>query len=340
MALRANRTMTNNRTAEMPTRKAPVLEQIGLFLAIVGPLCITVYAAIALTHGAVSWSYPVAAFVTACIAILGTTAGYHRMLTHQSFKAHPVVQYVLLSMGAIAGMGSPIKWATDHLHHHSHSDTEYDIHSPHTGQFNGGFLAGFRQWFHAHLGWMFADQPVTASAKARQVTSTPAAQFVHKTCRLWLVAGLLLPLCFGWNTFVWVGAVRLFLNHHITWSVNSICHVWGKQPFKNTRDLSKNNAVVGILALGEGWHNNHHFRPNSARHGFLPGQLDLTYSVICLLERCKLVSNVQRYAQCTECGGWHLAGPGGEVICHQRAAELRQERESLPPSALLQETVS
>lgn len=291
------------------------LKQTGLIVTIVGPLVMTLYAAITLTHGTVQWIYPVAALITFLLAGLGVTAGYHRMLAHQSFEARPVVQYTLLILGAIAGMASPVTWARKHLHHHSHSDTEHDIHSPHIPRFQGRWLERFRQWLDAHMGWMFRDQPITMSRKALQVTSTPAVQFVHRTWILWLVAGLVVPLCFGWNAFVWVGVVRLFLNHHVTWSVNSICHLWGKQPFKNTKDHSKNNALVGILALGEGWHNNHHFRPTSARHGLLPGQFDLTYSVICLLERLKLVCNVQRFNQCLRCKEWHPSRSRRETVC-------------------------
>lgn len=289
--------------------------QVGMFFAIVAPFCLTVYAAILLSFGEIHWGYPLATAIVFFFGGLGITAGYHRMLTHQAFQAHPAVQYFLLIFGAIGGMGSPIIWTHKHLHHHSESDREDDIHSPHTGRFHGWFMQGFLQWFDAHMGWMFRDQPIRVSMKARQVTDTPAARFVHKTWALWMVAGLLLPLCFGWKAFIWVGMVRFFMNHHVTWSVNSICHLWGKQPFKNTKDHSKNNALVGILALGEGWHNNHHFRPNSARHGLLPGQIDLTYMVICLLERCKLVSNVQRYVQCPDCKDWHSAASRGERQC-------------------------
>jgi len=303
---------TNGITATTPTvgKVQHFLGQLAMFLAIVSPLCLTVYAAVTLTHGRVHWGYPVAAVLLASITNLGTTAGYHRMLTHQAFKAHAGVQYTLLILGAIAGMSSPIIWAHDHLHHHSHSDTDHDLHSPHTSRFMGRPFQSLLKCFDAHIGWLFRGQPAQVTAKARQVTDTPAARFVHKTCYFWLFGGLLAPLCFGWNAFVWAAMVRLFLNHHITWSVNSICHLWGRQPFKNTKDQSKNNALVGILALGEGWHNNHHFRPTSARHGLLPGQLDLTYAVICLLERCKLVSNVQRYALCLQCHDWHATGPG------------------------------
>ena len=300
------------------TQKTSVAEQIGLSLAILLPFSITVYAAVALTRGTFSLTHVLAALCACSLANLGTTAGYHRMLTHQSFQAAPVVQYALLILGAVAGMGSPVKWAHDHMHHHSHSDTERDLHSPHTPRFNGKPLAGLRRWADAHMGWLFRYEPIKVSAKAREVTATPAARFVHRTANLWLIAGLVVPLCFGWSAFVWVGMVRLFLNHHITWSVNSICHVWGRQPFQNTRDQSKNNAVVGILAMGEGWHNNHHFRPASARHGLLPGQLDMTYAAICLLERCKLVWNVKRYALCSRCQDWHALAVGEKrVVCRK-----------------------
>ncbi len=296
---------------------------MGWLLVIGGPLILTFYAAVVLTHGKVAWGYPVAALAAAAFANLGTTAGYHRMLTHQAFTAHPVVQYGLLILGAVAGMGSPVYWAQDHLHHHSHSDTAHDLHSPHTPLYRGRRFEGLWKLLDAHMGWMFRSHDVKVSAKGQQITQMPAAQFVHRTALLWLLAGLLLPLCFGWNAFLWVGVVRLFLNHHITWSVNSICHLWGRQPFKNTRDNSKNNAIVGILALGEGWHNNHHFRPSSARHGLLRGQLDLTYAVICLLERCRLVGAVKRYAPCRDCHDWFSTERGGSASC-ARCRQLAQ----------------
>ncbi len=293
------------------------LVQVGMFLAITAPLALTLYAAVALTRGAVSWRYPVMAVALASLTNLGTTAGYHRMLTHQSFRAHPVVQYALLILGAIAGMSSPVQWARDHIHHHSHSDTPDDIHSPHTPRFDGRRLARFRQWADAHMGWTLRHHPVPVSKMAERTTATPAAQFVHRTCYVWLFAGIFVPLLFGWNAFVWAGMVRLFLNHHITWCVNSVCHLWGRQPFPDTRDKSRNNALIGVLALGEGWHNNHHFRPASARHGLLPGQLDLTYGVICLLERCKLASHVQRYAPCPQCQTWFSPGTQNHACCAQ-----------------------
>lgn len=290
-------------------------EQLIMAFVIAAPLIVTLYAAVKLTQGTVHWGYPAAAVVGFILGGIGVTAGYHRMLTHQAFDAHPAVQYTLLILGAIAGMASPVTWAQKHIHHHSHSDTEEDIHSPHIPIKRGGVMKRFLQLFDAHMGWMFRHQPIRVSKKALQVTSTPAAQFVHKTWLFWMLGAVAAPLAFGWNAFIWVGVVRLFLNHHITWSVNSICHVWGKQPFQNTRDHSKNNALVGVLALGEGWHNNHHFRPTSARHGLLPGQFDLTYSVIRLLERMKLVWNVQRYAPCSVCSDWYAVGNDRNATC-------------------------
>lgn len=311
-------------TAPDPTPKtrtlSDFLQDYFMLTAVVAPFFITLYAAISLTRGEVSWKYPLLALALASLTNLGTTAGYHRMLTHQSFKAHPIVQYVLLILGAMAGMSSPSKWVNDHIHHHSHSDDEHDIHSPHTPRFRGKKFETLRQWYDAHTGWVFRNDNLRLSGRAKQVAATPAVRFVDKTANWWLLASLLLPLCFGWNAFVWCSAARLFLNHHITWCVNSVCHLWGRQPFKNTRDRSKNNAIIGVLALGEGWHNNHHFRPASARHGLLPGQLDLTYTVICLLEKCHLVTDVQRYAHCKNCQDWYSAGASAHDCSLKRRA--------------------
>ncbi len=287
-------------------RTLDFLGQLILLFMVIAPVCLAFYAAAQFTRGEVSWKWPVAAFLAASLTNFGTTAGFHRMLAHQSFRAHPAAQYVLLILGTVAGMGSPVYWAHNHIHHHSHSDTENDIHSPHTPRFAAWPFEMLWQFLDAHTGWLFHHAPVKVSARARQVTDTPAAQFVHRTAPQWFFAGLVLPLCFGWNAFLWMGVVRVFLSQHISFSVNSICHMWGQQPFKNTKDRSKNNVLVGLLALGEGWHNNHHFRPVSARHGLLPGQIDLTYGLICLLERCGLASHVQRYAPCPQCRDWFL----------------------------------
>ncbi len=174
-------------SATLKTRSRPGLEKIGMFLAVVAPPCLTFYAAIALTRGHVSWGYPLLAFVLASLTNLGTTAGYHRMLTHQAFKAHPVVQYALLILGAIAGMSSPIVWAHDHLYHHSHSDSENDLHSPHTRRFEGMRFEKIYQWLHAHTGWLFRDT-IHVSSKACQSADTPAARF-RASHVLFLAAG-------------------------------------------------------------------------------------------------------------------------------------------------------
>ena len=146
--------------------RAFFIVQAGMLLAIIAPLVLTFYAASALTRGAVSWHYPAAAFAFASLTNLGTTAGYHRMLTHQAFRAHPVVQYTLLILGAIAGMSSPVQWARDHIYHHSHSDTPEDIHSPHTPRYEGRRFPKLWQWADAHMGWTMRWHPVPVSQKS------------------------------------------------------------------------------------------------------------------------------------------------------------------------------
>jgi stearoyl-CoA desaturase (delta-9 desaturase) len=215
---------------------------------------------------------------------LGVTAGFHRMLTHRSFRAHPVVRFMLLVFGSMAVEGSALSWAADHLRHHALSDQEGDPHSPTEGL------------WHAHLGWLFTSDRADPRVYCKPLLKDPVVVFVDRTFLLWVGLSLAIPFFFGgWQALLWGGLVRMFFVHHITWSVNSVCHTFGRRDYETT-DRSHNNWAVGLLALGEGWHNNHHAFPRSAIHGLDRWQLDVSAWLILALERLRLATDVYRVA--------------------------------------------
>ena len=216
------------------------------------------------------------------LTALGITVGYHRMLTHRSFAAHPVVRFLFLMFGAMALQGPPLDWASIHIEHHAHTDTDDDPHSP---------VDGF---FHAHLGWLLTHRQANPAVYGTWLLKDRLVMAVSKTLVLWTVLGFVLPyLLGGWTGVLWGGLVRIFLLNHVTWSVNSVCHTFGTRMFE-TNDQSRNHWLIGLLALGEGWHNNHHAFPRSAFHGLRWWQVDLSAILIRALERAGLAWQVVR----------------------------------------------
>ncbi len=220
------------------------------------------------------------------LTVIGITVGYHRMLTHHGFESHPLVRAVLLILGAMSFEGPPDRWAATHIKHHAHSDQEEDPHTP---------IGGF---WHAHMGWLFSNRNfVEAKEYAPHLLKDPVVMFVSRWVPLWSALSLILPfLLGGWTGLLWGGAVRIFLVNHVTWSVNSVCHVFGKHPFL-TADASRNHWIVGLLAFGEGWHNNHHAFPPNAFHGLHWWQFDLAGLIIRGMERLGLMWNVRRVSK-------------------------------------------
>ncbi len=225
------------------------------------------------------------------LTAVGVTVGYHRLFTHKSFQTYPAVTWLLAILGSMAVEGPVLKWVAQHRRHHQHSDHEDDPHSPHLhGAGFGGMVRGL---WHAHVGWVFGKDSPNLRRYVADLTSDPVLGVISNLWMLWALLGLLIPTLLGglltlsWSGaligFIWGGLARLFLVHHVTWSVNSICHIWGRQPFRS-HDQSRNNVVVGVLALGEGWHNNHHAFPTSARHGLYWWQIDLSYYLILFMQ--------------------------------------------------------
>jgi stearoyl-CoA desaturase (delta-9 desaturase) len=234
---------------------------------------------------------------------LGVTVGFHRLFTHRSFKARPAVRAILAVLGSAAIEGPVISWVADHRKHHAFSDRPGDPHSPHVDH-GVGWTGALRGLLHAHVGWLFRhDQRGARARYAPDLLADPIIRFVDRTFVLWAVAGFGLAFVLGvaiggsvaagLTALLWGGAVRLFVLHHLTYSINSICHVFGRRAFA-TPDESRNVFWLALPTFGEAWHNNHHAFPTSARHGLGRWQLDPSALVIRGLERCGLAWDVVR----------------------------------------------
>lgn len=261
----------------------------------------------AMVHGAI-WGFNAIAIsifvVFYVLTVLGITVGYHRLFTHRAFETNRAVQAVFAILGSMAVQGPLLKWVALHRLHHQYSDTEQDVHSPHNqGKTLSGTLKG--AWY-AHMGWFFEPDPQDLYRYVKDLRRDPMLCRFSDQFTFWAMMGVIIPAMLGWLFiggaeglllgFIWGGLMRLFMVHHVTWSINSICHLWGSRSYA-TEDKSRNNWLFGLLALGEGWHNNHHAFPVSARHGLKWWQLDISYLVIRTLEKFGLVWKVRLPAQ-------------------------------------------
>ena len=232
---------------------------------------------------------------------LGVTVGFHRLFTHRSFKTTPAVRGVLGALGSAAIEGPLISWVADHRKHHACSDAEGDPHSPHHGH-GDGWRGALKGLYHAHMGWLFIHtQRGSKDRFARDLQRDPVSSFIDRTFFLWAVAGFLAAFALGWGIsgelvggltgMLWGGLVRMFVLHHLTYSINSLCHMFGRRPYE-TGDESRNLAWLALPTFGEAWHNNHHAFPTSARHGLGRWQVDPSGLVIRGLERAGLAWDV------------------------------------------------
>jgi stearoyl-CoA desaturase (delta-9 desaturase) len=290
-----------------PLEYASLLRRTCTIVAVVGPI-IGLGVAIGLLWGwGVGWTDLAILFVGYVLTGLGVTIGFHRLFTHKSFDTGPAVTATLGILGSMAVQGPIVPWVENHRRHHQFSDREGDLHSPHHN-FAGGRNAAERvaNWvrgvWHSHVGWMLLADPEGMSRYAPDLRANALVNTISRLFPLWILLGLLIPAAIGYAAagtykgailgLLWGGLVRIFLVHHITWSVNSVCHIWGSQTYKS-HDESRNNPIFGVLAFGEGWHNNHHAFPASARHGLAWWQFDSSYLVIKLMEKVGLVWNVR-----------------------------------------------
>src|SRR3954465_210869 len=288
--------------AGMTNSRAARLERQITVVAVVLPFAGFIAALFLLWGGAVS-GRDLAILAVMYVAVgFGVTIGFHRLFTHRSFEAKPWLRGTLAILGSMSVQGAVIHGGAHHRRHHTFTDEEGDPHSPHTHDAQGlkGVLTGL---WHSHMGWLFDGERSSARRFAPDLRKDPLIRKIDSLFPVWALLGLALPALAGsipscsnpvaaLTAFVWAGLVRVFLLHHATWSVNSICHMYGKRPFE-TEDESRNNWAVAIVSLGEGWHHSHHAFPTSAKHGLSARQLDPSYALIRLFERLGWATNVK-----------------------------------------------
>jgi stearoyl-CoA desaturase (delta-9 desaturase) len=274
--------------------------QIAVYAFVILPL-LALVAAIPFAWGwGLRWSDVAIAAVFYVISGLGITVGFHRHFTHGSFKAKRPLRIALAVAGMLAMQGPVITWVADHRRHHAFSDKEGDPHSPWLfGNSTGALARGF---LHAHTGWLFDRDKTNEKRFTPDLLADRDIVRVDKLFVVWSVATLLVPAALGgvltmswWGAFTaffWAGLVRVGLLHHVTWSINSICHMIGDQPF-TSRDHSRNVWPLAILSFGESWHNLHHADPTCARHGVQRGQVDISARVIWAFEKLGWASAVR-----------------------------------------------
>jgi stearoyl-CoA desaturase (delta-9 desaturase) len=253
--------------------------------------------------GTLHWQDLLVLAITYTLTGLGITVGYHRLFTHRSFKTTRAVRAVLAVLGSMAVEGPTIEWVATHRKHHRFADQPGDPHSPHVDR-APGWRGALRGLAHAHVGWIFRGKDMANPRRyASDLLADRDLRFISRTFPLWVVAGLAFPfglgvaltgsIAGGLTGLLWGGAVRVLILHHATFSINSLCHFFGRRPFA-TGDESRNLAWLAPLAFGEAWHNNHHAFPTSARHGLGRWQLDPGAWLIGALERCHLAWDVVR----------------------------------------------
>jgi stearoyl-CoA desaturase (delta-9 desaturase) len=285
-----------------------------MVVAVVVPLLGTAIAMAMLWGSAFRWIDVVLLVSLYSLCAFGTTIGFHRYFTHKGFEARLPVKVALGILGCMTMQGPIIQWVTDHRKHHALSDQPGDPHSPHVGHGDGlgGAVRGF---VHAHVGWMFSNLGMEQGrVYGKDLYEDRVIVWLDRLYLLWVAFSLGIPFLIGYlvgggsvvlglEAMVWGGLFRIFLYQHATFSVNSICHMFGRQDYR-TRDEARNNWLVAVLVFGEGWHNNHHAFPASARHGLGRFQFDGSWWVIRGLERAGLV--------------WNVRTPSGDQLARRR----------------------
>lgn len=235
-----------------------------------------------------------------CITVLGIGMGFHRLIAHRAYKATTFLKTALVIAGSMAAQGPVIFWTAVHRRHHSYSDRDGDPHSPHLhGEGAFEILKGL---WHSHMGWLFNHELTDWGTYVRDLLHDRLIFKLNRMYFFWIIVGLLLPavaeglITMSWLGFargsLWGGLIRVLVVHHSTWSINSVCHVFGSQPYQ-VKDHSTNNVVLAIPTFGESWHNNHHAFPSSAVHGLEWWQIDITGSMIKLCALVGLASAVK-----------------------------------------------
>ena len=238
------------------------------------------------------------------LTALGVTLGYHRMFTHRAFESSRAFRAIVAVLGSMAVQGPVITWVADHRKHHTFTDQAGDPHSPHLA--GPGFWGAVKGLWHAHVGWLFETVGMAERERfAPDLLRDRVLKVVDKLFFLWVGLSLAIPFALGWllggglgaalTALLWGGFVRVFLLHHVTWSINSVCHFFGRKRFA-IEDESRNVFWLAPLSMGEAWHHNHHAFPTSAFHGLSPWErvADPTGLLIALLEKLGIIWNVVR----------------------------------------------
>jgi stearoyl-CoA desaturase (Delta-9 desaturase) len=285
------------------TRAERIANLIGVIVPFLGLLA----AIVLLWQAWVDWIDLSILAVTYLMFGAGITVGFHRLLTHRSFQTHKPVEHGFAIVGSMALQGGVLDWVADHRKHHAHTDQEGDPHSPHVG--HGSGLLGL---WHAHTGWLFETHGQADWKKyAKDLYEDPVMKRINRLFPLWALMSMLIPAAAGFvlhgftlegalRGLVWGGLVRAFFLHHVTWSINSICHFFGRRRFA-IEDHSTNVAWLAIPSLGEAWHHNHHAFPRSAAHGLRWYEVDPSSVIIAGLQKTGLAWNVVRISrECQE----------------------------------------
>ena len=306
-ALRAGLVPAYDGTSAFPDQTEPETAgskwlRVGVTLALVlGPFAGLVLA------GVLAWGHSLSV-VDLCLAVvlyvvtgLGITLGFHRGATHGSFRSGRPLILVLVLAGSMAFQGGLVDWVTTHRKHHAFTDRPGDPHSPY--RYGTGWWAQSRGLVDAHMGWFLRHEPISSQKYAPDVAADPMMRRVGTWFPALCVASLLIPFLAGWaltgeirgawTALIWAGLARVALLQHVTWSVNSLCHVIGSRPFTTRRyDRATNLWPLALLSLGESWHNMHHSDPACARHGADPWQIDISAAVIRVFERLGWATSV------------------------------------------------
>jgi stearoyl-CoA desaturase (delta-9 desaturase) len=275
-------------------------QQILLTVFLVVPF-VAIIAAIPVAWGwGLTWRDAVIGVVMYVATGLGVTVGFHRHLTHRSFQAKRWVRAALAICGSMAIQGSAIQWVSDHRKHHRFSDKEGDPHSP--WRYGTDVKAVSKGFFYSHVGWLYDWDKTCEARYAPELIADRDINWISRMFIAWVGISVLLPALVGglwaWSwegaltAFFWAGLVRIFLLHHVTFAINSVCHITGRRPFR-TRDRSQNVWWLAILSFGESWHNFHHAEPTSARHGVRLFEIDTSAITIKVMEKLRWVTDVR-----------------------------------------------
>lgn len=279
------------------------VEQTANLGAVVLPFLATLAAVALFWNSLVGPADLIIALTMYMLTGLGITVGFHRLITHRSFQTSKPLEYAFAVLGSMAVQGPVVAWVADHRKHHAHTDVEGDPHSPHVGHGGGvrGVLAGL---WHAHVGWLVSTQGRADWRRyAPDLCEDRGMRAINRRFVTIVLIGLALPALAGYlvsgtalgaaTGLLWGGLVRMFFVHHITWSVNSVCHFLGSRRF-NVDDHSTNVFWLALPSFGESWHHNHHAFPRSAVHGLKRWELDISALVIATMEKLGLAWNVVR----------------------------------------------